>query len=104
MSLPGGKVRSTDFDTATQRYKASVVGTANSIAAIEKAFGMRYLGWTKTISGKTIPEDAPQKPDRPADVQDHIDRIKLSKKKAGPVRKAKYKQILQILRTMGKGR
>lgn len=106
LSLPGGKVRSTDFDTATQRYKERVTGTANSIEALERAFGMRYLGWSSTISGKKIPMDNPlpqPKPKRPAEVQDLIDRAKALKKKSGPVRKAKLKVILGILRTMGKG-
>lgn len=57
ISLPNGKFRSTDFDTATQRYKAGVVGTANSLAAIERSMGLVYLGWSLTIDGLPIPPD-----------------------------------------------
>lgn len=57
LMLPDGKVRSTDFDTATQRYKKGVVGTANSIEILERAMSLVYLGWSKTISGIQIPKD-----------------------------------------------
>lgn len=57
LMLEGGKVRSTDFDTATQRYKKGVVGTANSIEAVERAMGLVYLGWSPTIDGFQIPKD-----------------------------------------------
>lgn len=56
LSLPDGKFRSTDFDTTTQRYKAGVVGTANSLSALERSMGLVYLGWSLTIDGFPIPE------------------------------------------------
>lgn len=64
LSLAEGGVRSTDFSTATQRYKAGVVGTANSIATLERAFGLVYLGWSQTIDGFPIPAD-PRPPVQP---------------------------------------
>lgn len=57
LSLEGGKVRSTDFDTVTQRWRAGVVGTANSITAVERAMGLVYLGWSETIDGQKIPTE-----------------------------------------------
>lgn len=46
-------IRSTDFDTTTKRYKAEVVGTG-TIAEVERAMGVTYLGWSKTIDGVPI--------------------------------------------------
>lgn len=107
-SYPHGEVRSTDWDTATNRYHPGTVGTAKSIADIERQMGVRYVGWTETISGHPIPTDPrpPAKPQRPEGVQEEIDHIKAkkqkAKKKGQTVRASKYKQVLAILRSMGK--
>jgi len=61
ISLGGGKVRSTDFDGLTKRYKAGVLGNS-TIAEVEAAMGVTYLGWSKTIDGLTIPPDPVTKP------------------------------------------
>lgn len=53
ISFGRGLIRSTDFDTATKRYKAGVVGTG-TIAEVERAMGVTYLGWSKTITGLVI--------------------------------------------------
>jgi hypothetical protein len=52
ISLGGGKIRSTDMSGST--YKPGVVGTT-TIAAIEKAMGVSYLGWSDSITGELIP-------------------------------------------------
>ena len=59
VSLGNGKIRSTDM-TATG-YKPGVVGTT-SIAQIERSMGVRYLGWSETITGQPIPLPEPAKP------------------------------------------
>lgn len=105
-SHPHGRVRSTDWSTLANRYNPGTVGTANSIGDIERGMGVRYVGWTSTISGHPIPGDEPSKPQRPEGVQEEIDHIKAKKQKAKSkgqtVRVSKYKQILAILRSMGK--
>lgn len=55
MSLGAGKFRSTDFDTATQRYAPGHVGTANSLEVLERVMGVTYAGWSETMDGKYIP-------------------------------------------------
>lgn len=52
VSLGGGKIRSTDMQGNV--YTPGVVGTT-TIAALEKAMGIRYLGWSETITGILIP-------------------------------------------------
>lgn len=59
VSLPGGRVRSTDFSTQTQRYSKGEVGTANSIHAVEVAMGVTYVGWSESIDGHLIPLGPP---------------------------------------------
>lgn len=49
-------VRSTDFSSLTRRYKKGVVGNG-TIAQVEKAMNVEYLGWSETIDGKLIPND-----------------------------------------------
>lgn len=51
-------IRSTDFDTATKRYRAGVVGTG-TIDEVAAAMNCDYLGWSKTIDGVVIPTAAP---------------------------------------------
>lgn len=49
------------IDMQNGRYKAGTVGYA-SIEQIEKQMGLKYLGWTETISGVKIPDDTKPKP------------------------------------------
>lgn len=58
ISFGGGLGRSTDFDGVTKRYRAGVVGTG-TIAEIERAMNVTYVGWSKTIDGQPIPNDPP---------------------------------------------
>lgn len=59
VSLGGGRIRSTDMSNG--RYAPGKVGTA-TIAQIEAAMGVEYLGWTPTISGIMIPLPLAPKP------------------------------------------
>ena len=59
VSLGGGKIRSTDMTSSG--YKAGVVGTT-TIAQIERSMGVRYLGWSNTITGHLIPMPKPPPP------------------------------------------
>jgi hypothetical protein len=59
VSLGGGKIRSTDMTASG--YKAGVVGTT-SIAQIERSMGVKYTGWSETITGLTIPNPPPARP------------------------------------------
>lgn len=52
ISLGGGKIRSTDMNG--NMYSAGHVGTT-TIAAIERAMNVEYLGWSTTIDGVHIP-------------------------------------------------
>lgn len=54
MSWPGMTTRSTDMQNGA--YKSGHVGFA-TIAQIEKAMGVKYLGWSDTIDGLPIPKD-----------------------------------------------
>lgn len=58
VSLGKGQIRSTDM--AGPYYKPGQVGTC-SIEQVEKAMGIKYLGWSETITGLTIPK-APKPP------------------------------------------
>jgi hypothetical protein len=60
VSLGNGKIRSTDMTGG--RYTPGIVGTT-TIGEIERAIGVRYTGWSETISGIKIPE--PPKPPPP---------------------------------------
>jgi hypothetical protein len=51
-----GMIRSTDFDETTRRYRAGVRGNG-TIEEIERAMGVKYVGWSKTIDGIPIPPD-----------------------------------------------
>jgi hypothetical protein len=59
ISLGDGKIRSTDM--VGDRYVPGKVGTT-TIAALERAMGITYLGWSETITGLTIPVDKPKPP------------------------------------------
>lgn len=64
LALRDGKVRSTDFDTATQSWRPGVTGTAHSIGAVERALGVSYVGWSETIDGQYIPHSPWTRGDR----------------------------------------
>lgn len=105
MSHGNGLVRSTDWDTATNRYKPGVTGTAKSIADIERGMGVRYVGWTSTISGHPIPDPYSAKPKYSKNVKAIIEAAKAEKKRLRPdqhVRRDKLDQILRIARSMGR--
>jgi hypothetical protein len=55
----GGHIRSTDMQDG--RYVAGVTGNA-TIDQIERSMGVKYLGWTETISRQPIPGLAVSKP------------------------------------------
>lgn len=61
ISRGNGILRSTDFDGVTKRYRAGVVGNG-TIAEVERAMGVTYLGWSTTIDGQPIPHDVEAKP------------------------------------------
>jgi len=46
------------------RYASGIVGFA-TIEEIEKAMGVKYLGWSETISGQKIPAEPPPPPPPP---------------------------------------
>lgn len=56
VSLGNGKIRSTDM--SGKYYTPGRIGTC-TIADIEKAMGVRYLGWSNTITGQMIPLPPP---------------------------------------------
>ncbi len=60
ISLGGGKVRSTDMRGSS--YAPGLTGDT-TIDHIESAMGVRYLGWSETISGHQIPKPAKPKKD-----------------------------------------
>lgn len=59
ISLGDGKIRSTDMTGS--RYTPGIVGTT-TIDDIESAMGVRYVGWSETISGKEIPVPVSERP------------------------------------------
>lgn len=65
LSMPQDKVRSTDFSGATKKYAKGKVGTG-TIAEVEKALNLVYVGWSETIDGFKIPAAGAQAP-TPAD-------------------------------------
>lgn len=77
IGLESGQVRSSDFDGATKKYKAGVMGTG-TLAQVEKAMGVNYVGWTETISGFKIPSEtpAPDKKSRGKEVDRALDLLR----------------------------
>lgn len=61
VSLGGGRIRSTDMSDDGTHYQAGNVGTT-TIGNLERSMGIKYLGWTDTISGFPIPNPAPPRP------------------------------------------
>jgi len=77
VSLGGGKIRTIDMKDG--RYNAGTVST-ESIESIERALGVRYVGWSETISGITIPKPpTPPKTSRGVYVDAAIANLKKSK-------------------------
>lgn len=54
VNLGNGKVRSTDMSDDGLRYQPGNVGTTTA-ANIERAMGVKLLGWSSTITGIPIP-------------------------------------------------
>ena len=80
VSLGGGRIRSTDMTSSG--YKAGVVGTT-TIAQIERSMGVRYLGWSDTITGLLIPVPAPPKPPtRGKRVESAIDKLEAAEERS----------------------
>lgn len=69
-SLGNGKIRSTDMSDDGLRYQPGNVGTT-TLANIERAMGVSYLGWSETITSLPIPlppapaPATPVKPEKP---------------------------------------
>lgn len=74
VSLGDGKIRSTDMGPGG--YKPGFVGTT-TIAQIERSMGVKYLGWSKTITGELIPIVVPRmRPSRGMRVDVALDRLR----------------------------
>lgn len=66
VSLGDGRIRSTDMSDDGLSYLKGNVGTT-TLANIERSMGMRYLGWSETITGHVIPlAPSDVKPPKPA--------------------------------------
>lgn len=62
VTLGGGKLRSTDMGD-DGRYRPGHVGTV-TIEQVERAMGVKWLGWSETITGQPIPLPVAAKPRR----------------------------------------
>lgn len=78
ISLGGGFCIGTDMSNG--RYAKGIVGTA-TIAQVEKAMGVKYLGWSSTITGIPIPSDVKPKTSRGARIDNSIEHAKKIRKK-----------------------
>lgn len=95
-------IRSTDFDGRTRKYKAGVVGNG-TIAEIEKALGVKYAGWSETISGKQIPLPPKVGPmTRGARVDAALKRLRQAEKNAknGTARDKKIRSAIRDLKSL----
>lgn len=102
-SLGGGKIRSTDMSDDGLRYQPGNVGTS-TLANIEKAMGVKYLGWSETITGQKIPVPTPNvvpKPKVPSRVSDARSKLEVAmiraNKKGQKRRAAAIKAALKLL-------
>lgn len=93
VSLGKGQIRSTDMNGPY--YKPGVVGTT-TIEQIEKQMGVKYLGWSETITGLTIPKPPkPPKTSRGEKVDGAI--RKLENAKGTGARAALIERALKVL-------
>lgn len=100
ISLGNGVIRSTDFDGVSKRYRARSMGNG-SIAQIEKAMGVTYVGWSDTIDGELIPMPPPAGPmTRGNKIDEAIARLEKAEKRApdGTERDTSIKKALAKLR------
>ena len=99
ISLGNGKIRSTD---AGGRGKVATV----DLSWVEKNWGLKYLGWSETITGQKIPHATvpPQKLplDRGKRIEAAIDMMREADKiaKDGTVRDSKIKFALKALKAI----
>lgn len=77
LGLSNGLVRSSDFSSKTKRYAAGVMGTG-TLEEVERAMGVHFVGWTKTINGFMIPSEAKVVPkkQRPKNVRVALDALR----------------------------
>lgn len=96
VSLGDGWVRSTDM--AGSSYRAGVVGTT-TIADIERAMGVKYVGWSETITGTKIPMPEWTKKTRGKYVDVAIKKVRRAERKSdeGTPRDRKLSRALNIL-------
>ena len=87
------QVRSTD---------APVRGRVGTVPLdwFERNWGLKYLGWSESITGTLIPGAEPEKPSRGVAVDSAIDKLKVAdeRAKAGSPRDKLIKQAVKILR------
>lgn len=93
-----GGGRSTDFDGSTKKYKARVMGDG-TLAQIEKAMGVTYVGWTDTIDGFPIPTEAkpPGKKSRGVHVDRALDQLRKALHEAPGAHKKKINDAKFLL-------
>lgn len=90
MSWPNGRVRGTDSPTSGR------IGTVD-FDWIERAWGLRYLGWAEGLSGVLIPTDAAKKR-RPANVRAAIKAIRARlAERPGPTEERRLRKALARL-------
>lgn len=94
ISLGNGRIRSTDFDSTTRRYRSGVVGTG-TLDEVAKAMGVTYAGWSETIDGEMIPL-----PTRGRRVDDALARLQRAEKRAkdGSARDVLIKRAIRLLK------
>lgn len=96
ISRGNGMIRSTDFDETTRRYRAGVRGNG-TIEEIERAMGVKYVGWSKTIDGIPIPPD-PKPPKKLGwRIKKAQELIKGAKRKPGTRRARLLEKITDLL-------
>lgn len=91
-----GRVRSTDFSSVTKRYTPGVVGEG-TVAEVEAAMGVTYVGWSETINGQEIPHDVRTRGEA---VDEAIRKLRRAEKrsKEGSLRQGRINRALDILR------
>jgi hypothetical protein len=97
ISLGNGIIRGTDMSNG--RFTRGVVGNA-TIAQIEAAMGVRYLGWSNTITGIVIPMPPPPAPSGPLTRGPRIDRALVILRRAAKAAKDGTERDTQIKRAI----